>query len=75
MAAMNKWYAIVDFVEEHGGSLSGEQRHELLSFIREYAEAINDDPGNPGAFCEHDSGSHCPKCDADAGSILEASNG
>jgi hypothetical protein len=46
-----------------------------LSFIREYAEAINadagsilDDPGNPGAFCEHDSGSHCPKCD-------EASNG
>ena len=53
MAAMNKWYAIVDFVEEHGGSLSGEKRDELLSFIREYAEAIN----------------------ADAGSILEASNG
>jgi hypothetical protein len=23
----------------------------------------DDDPGNPGAFCEHDSGSHCPKCD------------
>ena len=46
MATMNKWYAIVDFVEEHGGSLSGEQRHELLSFIREYAEAINADAGS-----------------------------
>jgi hypothetical protein len=32
-SASDQWFAIVDFLEEHGGSLSGEQRDELHTLV------------------------------------------
>ena len=37
MAANNTFYDLVDFVEEHGGSLSGEQRAHLHLLAAAYA--------------------------------------
>lgn len=33
MVSRDKWYELVDFVEEHGGSLSGESRDRLWHIV------------------------------------------
>jgi hypothetical protein len=39
-SASDQWFAIVDFVEEHGGSLSGEQRDELHTLVSTLAHEL-----------------------------------
>jgi hypothetical protein len=41
MAEHTSFGDIVDFVEEHGGSLGGEARYELLQLVSKYAHDIN----------------------------------
>jgi hypothetical protein len=41
MATSDSWSDLVDFVEEHGGSLSGEQRYELVCLAKHYCDALN----------------------------------
>jgi hypothetical protein len=43
MAANDAFADIVDFVEEHGGSLGGEQRDELYRLVAAYARSLSDD--------------------------------
>ena len=40
MAANDTFYDLVDFVEEHGGSLSGEQRAHLHLLAAAYAHDL-----------------------------------
>lgn len=53
MVSSDKWYELVDFVEEHGGSLSGESRDRLWHIVTdENVVTVEPEPMDDDALME-----------------------